>query len=119
MQLERSNSSKSINQSSVTYLVKYIIIGDSGVGKSCLLLRFTDKRFELTHNQTIGVDFGTRTISFQHPQPHEGSVCVKLQVWDTAGQESFRSIARCYYRGAAGALLVYDITRCDQLVLTQ
>ena len=87
------------------YLFKYIIIGDTGVGKSCLLLQFTDKRFQPVHDLTIGVEFGARMITIDGKQ-------IKLQIWDTAGQESFRSITRSYYRGAAGALLVYDITRC-------
>eukprot|EP01053_Blabericola_migrator_P009586 Blabericola_migrator_1__9585@NODE_522_length_7878_cov_137_466778_g399_i0_p7_GENE_NODE_522_length_7878_cov_137_466778_g399_i0NODE_522_length_7878_cov_137_466778_g399_i0_p7_ORF_typecomplete_len210_score24_89Ras/PF00071_22/1_2e66Roc/PF08477_13/1_1e25Arf/PF00025_21/6_6e19GTP_EFTU/PF00009_27/7_1e07FeoB_N/PF02421_18/6_7e07Gtr1_RagA/PF04670_12/4_2e06MMR_HSR1/PF01926_23/1_3e05RsgA_GTPase/PF03193_16/3_2RsgA_GTPase/PF03193_16/0_044AAA_22/PF13401_6/0_00034ATPase/PF06745_13/0_00069Septin/PF00735_18/0_00037S len=86
------------------YLFKYIIIGDTGVGKSCLLLQFTDKRFRSDHDLTIGVEFGARTVSIDGKQ-------LKLQIWDTAGQESFRSITRSYYRGAAGALLVYDISR--------
>ena len=76
----------------------------TGVGKSCLLLQFTDKRFQPVHDLTIGVEFGARLIPIDGRQ-------VKLQIWDTAGQESFRSITRSYYRGAAGALLVYDITR--------
>lgn len=88
------------------YLFKYIIIGDTGVGKSCLLLQFTDKRFQPVHDLTIGVEFGARMVSIEGKQ-------IKLQIWDTAGQESFRSITRSYYRGAAGALLVYDITRRD------
>ena len=83
---------------------RYIIIGDTGVGKSCLLLQFTDKRFQQVHDLTIGVEFGARMITIDNKQ-------IKLQIWDTAGQESFRSITRSYYRGAAGALLVYDITR--------
>eukprot|EP00128_Syssomonas_multiformis_P018466 Colp12_sorted_trinity150504_noHs@1113 len=86
------------------YLMKYIIIGDTGVGKSCLLLQFTDKRFQPVHDLTIGVEFGARMIDIDNKK-------IKLQIWDTAGQESFRSITRSYYRGAAGALLVYDITR--------
>jgi Ras-related protein Rab-2A len=86
------------------YLFKYIIIGDTGVGKSCLLLQFTDKRFQPVHDLTIGVEFGARMITIDGKQ-------IKLQIWDTAGQESFRSITRSYYRGAAGALLVYDITQ--------
>uniref|UniRef100_A0A3B3RSP2 RAB2A, member RAS oncogene family n=1 Tax=Paramormyrops kingsleyae TaxID=1676925 RepID=A0A3B3RSP2_9TELE len=77
-----------------------------GVGKSCLLLQFTDKRFQPVHDLTIGVEFGARMITIDGKQ-------IKLQIWDTAGQESFRSITRSYYRGAAGALLVYDITRRD------
>jgi Ras-related protein Rab-2A len=89
---------------SYAYLFKYIIIGDTGVGKSCLLLQFTDKRFQPVHDLTIGVEFGARMITIDNRQ-------IKLQIWDTAGQESFRSITRSYYRGAAGALLVYDITR--------
>ncbi|XVE72603.1 hypothetical protein DITRI_Ditri11bG0051200 [Diplodiscus trichospermus] len=89
---------------SYAYLFKYIIIGDTGVGKSCLLLQFTDKRFQPVHDLTIGVEFGARMITIENKP-------IKLQIWDTAGQESFRSITRSYYRGAAGALLVYDITR--------
>jgi len=89
---------------SYAYLFKYIIIGDTGVGKSCLLLQFTDKRFHPAHDLTIGVEFGARLINIEGKE-------IKLQIWDTAGQESFRSITRSYYRGAAGALLVYDITR--------
>lgn len=89
---------------SYAYLFKYIIIGDTGVGKSCLLLQFTDKRFQPVHDLTIGVEFGARMITIDSKQ-------IKLQIWDTAGQEAFRSITRSYYRGAAGALLVYDITR--------
>jgi small GTP-binding protein len=89
---------------SYAYLFKYIIIGDTGVGKSCLLLQFTDKRFQPVHDLTIGVEFGARMITIDNKP-------IKLQIWDTAGQESFRSITRSYYRGAAGALLVYDITR--------
>ncbi|KAJ6747919.1 SUBTILISIN-LIKE PROTEASE, partial [Salix koriyanagi] len=84
-------------------ILKYIIIGDTGVGKSCLLLQFTDKRFQPVHDLTIGVEFGARMITIDNKP-------IKLQIWDTAGQESFRSITRSYYRGAAGALLVYDIT---------
>lgn len=90
--------------SAYKYLLKFIIIGDTGVGKSCLLLQFTDKRFRANHDLTIGVEFGARIISIQ-------GTPIKLQIWDTAGQESFRSITRSYYRGAAGALLVYDIGR--------
>jgi len=91
---------------SYAYLFKYIIIGDTGAGKSCLLLQFTDKRFQPVHDLTIGVEFGARMVTIDNRQ-------IKLQIWDTAGQESFRSITRSYYRGAAGALLVYDISRRD------
>merc|ERR1712072_1317042 len=91
---------------SYAYLFKYIIIGDTGVGKSCLLLQFTDRRFQPVHDLTIGVEFGARMINIEGKQ-------IKLQIWDTAGQEAFRSITRSYYRGASGALLVYDISRRD------
>lgn len=94
--------------SSYSYLFKYIIIGDTGVGKSCLLLQFTDKRFRTQHDLTIGVEFGARAVEINNET-------IKLQIWDTAGQESFKSITRSYYRGAAGALLVYDITRRETL----
>ena len=89
---------------SYSYVFKYIIVGDSAVGKSCLLLQFTDKRFKSTHDLTIGVEFGSRTVQINDKS-------IKLQIWDTAGQESFRSITRSYYRGSIGALLVYDITK--------
>lgn len=86
--------------------ISMVVIGDTGVGKSCLLLQFVDRRFSSVHDLTIGVDFGSRIIEL-------GGEKVKLQIWDTAGQESFRSIARSYYRDAAGALLVFDVTRRD------
>jgi Ras-related protein Rab-2A len=84
--------------------ISMVVIGDTGVGKSCLLLQFVDRRFSAVHDLTIGVDFGSRIVDIDGER-------VKLQIWDTAGQESFRSIARSYYRDAAGALLVYDVTR--------
>ena len=74
---------------SYSYLFKYIIIGDTAVGKSCLLLQFTDKRFQNIHELTIGVEFGARNVEV------DGKM-IKLQIWDTAGQESFRSITRRY-----------------------
>jgi len=86
------------------YIFKYIIIGDMGVGKSCLLHQFTEKKFIPDSPHTIGVEFGTRIIEVMGKK-------IKLQIWDTAGQERFRAVTRSYYRGAAGALLVYDITR--------
>eukprot|EP01028_Stygiella_incarcerata_P011592 TRINITY_DN659_c3_g1_i1.p1 TRINITY_DN659_c3_g1~~TRINITY_DN659_c3_g1_i1.p1 ORF type:complete len:207 (+),score=38.41 TRINITY_DN659_c3_g1_i1:165-785(+) len=89
---------------SYEYIFKYIVIGDMGVGKSCLLHQFTEKRFLADSSHTIGVEFGTRVVEV-------GGKHVKLQIWDTAGQERFRAVTRSYYRGAAGALLVFDITR--------
>jgi small GTP-binding protein len=92
-----------MSKSSVQKL-SFVVIGDTGVGKSCLLLQFVDRRFSAVHDLTIGVDFGSRIIDLEGER-------VKLQIWDTAGQESFRSIARSYYRDASGALLVFDVTR--------
>ena len=86
------------------YLFKFILIGDSTVGKTCILTRFVDGWFKTDSDPTIGVEFGSKVIRCK------SGVTVRLQVWDTAGQESFRSITRSYYRGAIGALLVYDIT---------
>ena len=88
------------------HLFRYIIVGDMAVGKSCLLLQFTDNKFRHQHELTIGVEFGGKTIQV-------GNKAVKIQIWDTAGQEAFQAITRTYYKGAIGALLVYDITRRD------
>ncbi|PFH33217.1 Rab1 protein [Besnoitia besnoiti] len=85
------------------HLFKLVLIGDSGVGKSCLLLRFSDDAFTESYITTIGVDFRFRTINVD-------SEVVKLQIWDTAGQERFRTITSAYYRGADGIVLVYDVT---------
>ncbi|CAJ2649259.1 unnamed protein product [Trifolium pratense] len=86
------------------YLFKVVLIGDSGVGKSNLLSRFTRNEFCLESKSTIGVEFATRTLQV------EGKT-VKAQIWDTAGQERYRAITSAYYRGALGALLVYDVTK--------
>ncbi|KAJ6931960.1 ras-related protein RABA2a [Populus alba x Populus x berolinensis] len=86
------------------YLFKVVLIGDSGVGKSNILSRFTRNEFCLESKSTIGVEFATRTLQV------EGRT-VKAQIWDTAGQERYRAITSAYYRGALGALLVYDVTK--------
>ncbi|KAJ8765239.1 hypothetical protein K2173_011919 [Erythroxylum novogranatense] len=86
------------------YLFKLVLIGDSGVGKSNLLSRFARNEFSLESKSTIGVEFATRSI-------HVQDKVIKAQIWDTAGQERYRAITSAYYRGAVGALLVYDVTR--------
>lgn len=86
------------------YLFKVVLIGDSGVGKSNLLTRFTRNEFNLRTLTTIGVEFATRNL-------HICSKTIKAQIWDTAGQERYRAIVNAYYRGAVGALLVFDITK--------
>ena len=93
------------NQSSnYDHMFRYIIVGDMAVGKSCLLLQFTDNKFWHQHELTIGVEFGGKTIEVNNKS-------IKIQIWDTAGQEAFQAITRTYYKGAIGALLVYDISR--------
>ncbi|CAR25406.1 GTP-binding protein YPT1 [Lachancea thermotolerans] len=88
------------------YLFKLLLIGDSGVGKSCLLLRFSDDTYTNDYISTIGVDFKIKTVEL------DGKT-VKLQIWDTAGQERFRTITSSYYRGAHGIIIVYDVTDHD------
>lgn len=95
--------SSSTKQKDYDYLFKLVLIGDSGVGKSCLLLRFADDAFTESYISTIGVDFRFRTVKIDNKT-------VKLQIWDTAGQERFRTITSAYYRGADGIIMIYDVT---------
>ncbi|XP_074837247.1 ras-related protein Rab-13 [Carettochelys insculpta] len=88
---------------SYDHLFKLLLIGDSGVGKTCLVIRFAERSFAGTYISTIGIDFKIRTVEVEGKK-------VKLQVWDTAGQERFKTITTAYYRGAMGIILVYDIT---------
>jgi small GTP-binding protein len=87
-------------------LIKLLIIGESAVGKSCLLLRFAENKFSEIFVSTIGIDFKVRHVEIDGAK-------VKLQIWDTAGQEKFRMITKAYYRGAHGILLVYDVTSTE------
>ncbi|KAI9665374.1 MAG: hypothetical protein M1831_001812 [Alyxoria varia] len=90
------------------YLAKIILLGPSGCGKTCLLHRYLRNEFRILTSQTIGVEFASKIVKLG-TRPSQKRV--KLQLWDTAGQERFRSVSRSYYRGAAGALLVYDVSQ--------
>ena len=85
------------------FMFKLLIVGESGVGKTCVLLRFTENQFEETFLSTIGVDFKVKEITCEDKK-------VKLQIWDSAGQERFRNITSSYYRNCAGIIIVYDVT---------
>lgn len=95
-----------MNGKSADFSYKIVLLGDSGVGKSNIISRFTKNEFNLESKTTIGVEFATKTLEIK------GNT-IKVQIWDTAGQERYRSMASAYYRGASGALLVYDITRAS------
>ena len=87
------------------HLFKILIIGESGVGKTCFLLRYAENSFVANHLLTIGIDFKIKVVEI------EGKV-IKLQIWDTAGQDRFRTITKTYYKGSHGVILVYDV--CDE-----
>ncbi|KAG6536167.1 ras-related protein RGP1-like [Zingiber officinale] len=88
----------------IDYVFKVVLIGDSAVGKSQLLARFSRNEFSVDSKATIGVEFQTRTLTIDQKT-------IKAQIWDTAGQERYRAVTSAYYRGAVGAMLVYDITK--------
>jgi small GTP-binding protein len=90
-------------QDKIDHTLKLLTIGESGVGKTCILLQYTDKKFSKHHLTTIGIDFKTKIINYYASK-------IKLYIWDTAGQERFRNIAQQYYNGADGIFLVFDVT---------
>jgi len=90
------------------YQLKLLLIGDAGVGKTCVLLRYTNDTFNSIVNTTIGIDFTIKKLSFNKKR-------LKVQIWDTAGHESFRHITRSYYRGADAVMLLYDVTNRSTL----
>ncbi|KAL2480571.1 Ras-related protein RABA4d [Abeliophyllum distichum] len=98
-----SNLYEDFNQK-IDYVFKIVLIGDSAVGKSQLLARFARNEFNLESKATIGVEFQTKTLVIDNKT-------VKAQIWDTAGQERYRAVTSAYYRGAVGAMLVYDMTK--------
>lgn len=91
------------------FIAKVVMIGDSGCGKSSLTIRLTDDRFSDIHDVTIAAEIGSKIIPVGEDQN------IKLQIWDTAGQEHFRAVTKSYFRNAAGCLLVYDVTRKQTL----
>ena len=97
-------SEESTGELSFNYLLKYVIVGDASVGKSNLLLRYSHGQFREEYQLTIGVEFGSNNIKIDDK-------IFRIQIWDTAGQENFRSITRAYYKNSACALIVYDISR--------
>jgi small GTP-binding protein len=88
------------------YSLKVVVVGDSGVGKTCFLIRFVRDMFDEESQPTLGVEFLTKVVQTERHR-------IQLQLWDTAGQELFRSVTRGYYRGSAGALIVFDLTSRD------
>ena len=86
------------------FLYKILLLGDSSVGKTCFLMRYTDNTFQEIHMSTIGLDYKLKNVQL------DDSRMVKIQIWDTAGQDRFRSITKNYYKGANGIILIYDIT---------
>lgn len=95
-----------MSEEEFSYVFKIVIVGDSGVGKSNIFTRFIQDEFNIDSKATIGVEFSAKNITIKNK-------VIKAQVWDTAGQERFRALAKSYYRGAVGALLVYDITNYE------
>ena len=83
---------------------KVLLLGDSSVGKTCFLLRYCDKSFQEAHLSTIGLDYRLKSMTLQNDKN------IKLQIWDTAGQDRFRAITKNYYKGANGIILIYDVT---------
>ena len=88
----------------IDYLFKLVIVGDAGVGKSNILIRYTKNEFDASNKPTIGIEFSSKTIDITNKR-------VKLQIWDTAGQERYRAVANQYYKGSSGVVVVYDITK--------
>ena len=86
------------------FIYKILLLGDSSVGKTCFLMRYTDNTFQDIHMSTIGLDYKLKNVQL------EDGKMVKIQVWDTAGQDRFRSITKNYYKGAHGIILIYDVT---------
>jgi Ras-related protein Rab-11A len=104
LSLEATDSTRYAAADDYDLLFKLVLIGDSGVGKSNILSRVIRDEFHIDSKSTIGVEFGTKTLTYD-------TKTIKNQIWDTAGQERYRAITSAYYRGAMGCFLVFDISR--------
>ncbi|OMP08637.1 Small GTPase superfamily [Corchorus olitorius] len=102
--VDNHNNQESVMPEKIDYVFKVVVIGDSAVGKTQILSRFTKNEFCFDSKSTIGVEFQTRTVTIK-------SKLIKAQIWDTAGQERYRAVTSAYYRGALGAMVVYDVTK--------
>jgi len=112
MSTRPSSSLVNTGEDSFDFLFKIVLIGDCGVGKTCVVQRFKSGTFIERHGNTIGVDFSMKTVIVDGKK-------VKLQIWDTAGQERFRTITQSYYRSANGVIIVYDITKRSSFLSLQ
>lgn len=101
-----ASSSSSSSSEAIDLCLKFILVGDSGVGKTCFLRQFLEQKFAVDQTHTIGVEFGAKVVKV-------AGRTIKLQIWDTAGQERYRAVTKSYYRGASGALIFYDVTSRD------
>ncbi|KAJ3451683.1 ras-related protein rab11 [Anaeramoeba flamelloides] len=106
MSTDSDSDSDSDNNDKYDFLFKIVLIGDSGVGKTNLMTRYTRNEFSTKSKTTIGVEFASKTIKIDDK-------IAKLQIWDTAGQERYRAITSAYYRGTVGAVIVFDITKYE------
>ncbi|KAK2992384.1 hypothetical protein RJ640_018303 [Escallonia rubra] len=107
------NSDNGVAPDAKNLRVKLVLLGDSGVGKSCIVLRFVRGQFDPTSKVTVGASFLSQTVALQD------STTVKFEIWDTAGQERYAALAPLYYRGAAVAVVVYDITSPESFAKAQ
>jgi len=114
-----STNTQNVLNPEYDYMFKLLILGESGVGKSAMLLRFSDDSFNDTFVTTIGVDFKFKTIHLTSKDGYTKTKVVKLQIWDTAGQEKFRNITTTYYRKAHGVILVFDVTNRNSFTRIQ
>lgn len=108
----------STDDNQTEYIYKVLLLGDSTVGKTCFLMRFTEGTFQEIHMSTIGLDYRLKIMDIEEPNPENAEAPAvikkaKVQIWDTAGQDRFRAITKNYYKGAHGIILIYDVTNAE------